>query len=211
MVLDRGIDRCRTGAGVINLTQLATLTLRTPREAARMLMAMDLGRDVLWTALALVSILNAIALPVLIASSAPEVQAQFPSYLGSPLAVFVLLAGIMVIYVHSVYWAGLALGGEGRLDDVLALLVWLQVLRTVVQLSTLVLTFVVPVLAGLLSLVALVWAFWILLNFVAEALKLPSLGHAFVALALALVGLVLGMGILLAIIGVVAQGTLNNV
>ena len=196
---------------MINWAELAKTTLRDPREGARSVLALDLGRDTLWTALALVAAVNAIVLQVLISTSPAEVQGQFPSYFGSPIAVFALLAGIMVLYVHSVYWAGLSLGGKGRLDDMLALLVWLQVLRTAVQLAVLVLTFVVPALAGLVSLLAFVWSFWILLNFVAEALSFPSVGHAFFALAIALVGLVLSLGILLAIIGVVAQGTMTNV
>lgn len=196
---------------MINLTELAGTTLRTPRVAARMIIALDLGRDALWTALALVAAVNAVVLQLLISTSSTEVQAQFPSYFDKPLAVFLLLAGVMVIYIHTVYWAGLALGGEGRLDDVLAVLIWLQVLRTVVQLIVVVLTFLMPLFAGLVSMAAFVWAFWILLNLVTEALKLPSVGHAFVALAMALIGLVFGLGILLATIGVASQGVLSNV
>lgn len=196
---------------MINWGALTQTTLRDPREAARQIMALDLGRDALWTALALVAVVNAIVLQLLVSGVPPEVQAQFPGYFASPLVMFMLLIGVMVIYIHTVYWSGLSLGGEGRLYDVVALLVWLQVLRTVVQLFVLLLTLTVPSLAGLASLAAFAVAFWILINFVAEALSLPSLGHAIMALAVAVVGLVLGLGILLAIISIAATGTMSHV
>ena len=195
-----------------DLIALAKTTLRAPREAAREIMALGLPRNVLWTALALVAAINTLILQILISASPPETQAQFPSYfVGSPLAVYVLFAGIMVVYMHSVYWAGLALGGKGLLFDVVALLVWLQALRTIAQFAVVALTFVVPALAGLLSLVVFAVALWILLNFVTEAMGLPSIGHAMMALLLAVIGLVMGLGILLAVLGLAAQGTLNNV
>ncbi|MGB3243590.1 MAG: YIP1 family protein [Sulfitobacter sp.] len=190
---------------------LVQATLRDPRGAARTIIALDLPREVLWTTLALVAAVNTIILQLLIAASPAEAQAQFPSYFNAPLAVYVLLAGVMVIYIHSVYWAGLALSGKGRLFDVLALIVWLQVLRTAIQIIVLVLTFILPALAGLVSLVAFAWGLWVLLNFMVEAMALRSIGHAGLALVLAIIGLVLGLGILLAIIGLAAQGTVSNV
>lgn len=197
-----------TGA---DIGQLAQTTLSAPRQAARQIIAMELPRDVLWTALALVAAINTIVLQLLISISPPEAQSQFPSYFNAPLAVYILLAGIMVLYVHSVYWAGTAMGGQGRLFDVLALIIWLQILRTCAQFVVVVLTVVAPSLAALLSLVVFALAFWILLNFVTEAMALPSLGHTFLALLMAVIGLVLGLGILLAVLGLAAQGTFNNV
>lgn len=195
----------------LNLIDLARTTLRTPREAAQQIMALELSRDVLWTGLAMVAAINTIVLQLLIWMSPAETQAQFPSYFSAPLAVYVLFAGIMVVYIHSVYWAGLALGGKGQLYDILALLVWLQVLRTVAQVVVLAATLIAPALAGLLSIVVFAVALWILLNFVTQAMALPSLGHALMALFIAVIGLVMGLGILLAILGLAAQGTLGNV
>ena len=194
-----------------DFTMLAQMTLRDPREAARIIMALNLPREVLWTALALIAAINTIILQLLIAASPPETQAQFPSYFSAPLVVFTLLAGVMVVYVHTVYWAGRAISGKGLLFDILALIVWLQVLRTAIQLIVLVLTMVAPALAGLLSIVAFAWGLWVLLNFMVEALELPSLSHAGLALMLAVVGLVLGMGILLAVLGLAVQGSVSNV
>jgi hypothetical protein len=191
------------------LMPLVQTTLRAPRLAAEQIIGWRLSRDALWTALALVAVLNTFVIVLLIQVSQPSVP--LPSYFSMPLALYVLLAGILVVYVHAIYWAGLAIGGQGALNDVLALVVWLQVLRAVAQVGVLVLTIVVPSLALILSLTIGIWGLWILLNFIALALNLPSIGHAIAVLIIGAVGLVLGLGILLSLITVAATGVLNNV
>lgn len=192
-------------------TELAKTTLRTPRVAAQQIMAMKLGRDVVWTALFALAALNAIVLHLTLANAPPAMQAQLPGYTSNPLTIFMLLAGMMVLYFHMLYWSGLSMGGTGNLYDLVALLVWLQVLRTVVQILTLGLTFTLPALAGIVSLVAAVWALWILICFVTEALNLPGIGHAVMALVVSLVGVILGLGTLLALLGAAAMGVTGNV
>jgi hypothetical protein len=188
---------------------LVQATLRTPRLAAQQIIGWQLSRDVLWTALALVAVLNTFVIVLLIQMAQSSVP--LPSYFSAPLALYVLLAGVLVIYVHAIYWAGLAIGGKGTLGDVLALVVWLQVLRAVAQVGVLVLTVLVPSLALVLSLIVGVWGLWILLNFITTAMNLPTTAHALVVLVIGAVGLVLGLGVLLSVIGLSAQGVLNNV
>lgn len=191
--------------------ELAKTTLREPRAAARQIMAMEIGRDVVWTALLALAAINAIVLHLTLASAPAGMQAQLPAYTANPLTIFLLLAGMMVLYFHMLYWSGLSVGGKGQLYDLVALLVWLQVLRTVVQLFTLGLTFALPALAGIVSLVAAVWALWILICFVSEALNLPGIGNALMALVVSLIGVILGMGTLLALVGAAALGVTGNV
>ncbi len=195
-----------TGTAFLPLVQL---TLRNPREAAAHIINWHLGRDVLWTALALVAVLNTFVLVLLIQMAQPDMP--LPSYFRTPLVLYVLLAGILVIYVHTIYWAGLAIGGQGALADVLALVVWLQVLRALSQVGVLVLTLLVPQIAVLLSLVIAGWGLWILLNFISTALNLPSIGHAIVVLIIGVLGLVVGLGTLLTLIGLASQGAVSNV
>ncbi len=192
-----------------DLIALGQLTLRDPRTAARTIIAQALPRDVLWTALALVAAINTGVIVVLLALSPPGVP--LPDYFNAPLALFVLLAGTSVVFVHAIYWGGLALGGKGALNDVLALVVWLLALRAVAQLGVMVLTLLLPLLALVASLVIAVWGIWIMLNFIAEALTLPSLMHAIAVLIIASVGLVLGLGLLLSFFGLGAQGVASNV
>ncbi|AXI42436.1 Yip1 family protein [Sulfitobacter sp. SK011] len=188
---------------------LVQTTLRAPRLAAAQIIGWQLGRDVLWTALGLVAVLNTFVVVLLVQMAQPDMP--LPSYFNAPLVLYVLLAGTIVVYVHAIYWAGLAIGGEGSLGDVLALVVWLQVLRAVAQIGVLVLTVLVPSLALVLSLAIAVWGLWILLNFITTALNLPTIGHAAAVLIIGAVGLVLGLGVMLSLIGLAAQGVLSNV
>ncbi|MGJ8626452.1 MAG: YIP1 family protein [Sulfitobacter sp.] len=188
---------------------LVEMTLRTPRDAAAQIINWQLGRDVLWTALALVAVLNTFVIILLIQVTQPDMP--MPSYFNAPLALYVLLAGLLVVYVHAIYWAGLAIGGQGALADVLALVVWLQILRALAQVGVLVLTILVPQLALLLSLIIAFWGLWILLSFISTSLNLPSLGHAIAVLIIGAVGLVVGLGFLLTLINLAAQGVLSNV
>ncbi|MBD3663281.1 YIP1 family protein [Sulfitobacter aestuariivivens] len=192
-----------------DIIDLAKLTFRDPAAAGKAILALGFSRDVLWTALALVAAFNAVFLQLLMATAGPD--QQLPSYFSTPLAAFVLIAGMMVIYIHALYWAGMAMGGNGRLIDLLALVVWLQVLRTGLQLVIILLSVFSPTLAALATLVVFAWGVWVLLTFLMTALNLTSYGHALVVVVVGLIGLVLGLGILLAFIGVLAQGTQANV
>ncbi|NUH64227.1 YIP1 family protein [Sulfitobacter sp. S0837] len=186
------------------LLPLAQTTLRDPRAAAAMIASVPIERNVLWMGVALIAALNALVISATFVLAPPAMV--LPGYFHMPLALFVLLAGLMVLYVHALYWVGRAMGGQGRVAPLLASVVWLQFLRLVAQLGVIVLTFALPPLALLASVVVTFWGLWILLNFVAEILALPGLFHAAAVLAGAALGVVLGLGFLLSLIGLTAQG-----
>lgn len=187
-----------------DLVPLARTSLRAPRDAADRIMTLGLPRDVLWTALALVAVVNTFLVLLAVNMSTPPLE--LPGYFQRPIALFLLITGMTVIYVHAIYWAGLMLGGKGSLNDVLALVIWFQVLRAVAQVAVVVLSLAVPVLGLMLSLAILIWGAWIILNFIAAAMHLPSVAHALGVLIVSAVGLVIGLGLLLALIGTVTQG-----
>lgn len=192
-----------------DLIPLVKTTVRNPPDAARMIMGLNLSREVLWTALALVAALNTLIIQALLSGSGPN--AAIPSYFYAPLTLFVLMAGVMVVYVHALFWAGLMVKGQGRLDDLLAVVVWLQALRTAAQVGIILVSLMVPAIGMLAMVLVAVWGFWILLNFIATALNLPSPAYGLVVLIIGLAGLVLGLSILLALVGVGAQGNTPNV
>lgn len=186
------------------LMPLVQTTLRQPRLAAEMIMGLGLKRDVLWTALALGAALHALVLQLVLSVSEPAMP--LPGYMSMPLVLFVLIAGVMVIYVHALHWAARALGGKGELWDMLAVIVWLQLLRATAQLILLVVSLAKPLLGMVLALVVGVWGLWILFNFIAAAGRLPTAGHGIAVVVMAAVGLVLGLSIFLSLIGLSAQG-----
>lgn len=178
---------------------LIRTSLSTPRLAAAEVMGMGLSRDTLWTGLALVAVINTFLVYFMVGmSTGPTLP--LPGYFERPLVLFFLIAGLTVVYVHAMYWAGHAIGGQGRLMDVLAVVVWFQVLRAIAQAAVIFLSLAIPALGALLSLVVAVWGFWIFLNFLAQALNLTSAWHSIAVLVVAFVGLVLGVGLLTALI-----------
>ncbi len=189
------------------LVPLIQQSLKAPRDAAETVIGMQLGRDVLWTALALVAVINTFLILIIIEVSGPTVP--LPGYFNRPLALFILIAGLTVVYVHAMYWSGLAIGGQGNLMDVLALVVWFQILRALAQGLVILVSLLIPSLGALLSLAVAIWGFWIFLNFLATALHLNSPWHAIAVLVVAFVGLVLGLGILMAVLGGLAQGVMS--
>ena len=189
------------------LIPMIQTSLRNPRGVARLIMSMGLGRDVLWTALALVAVINTFLILLIVATSSATMP--LPGYFDKPLTLFVLIAGLMVVYIHAMYWAGLAVGGKGALMDVLAVVVWFQVLRAIAQAAVVLLSLAIPPLGAILSLVVAGWGIWIFLSFLAEALNLRSLWHGVAVVCVAFIGIVMGMAVLIAMIGGAAQGVLS--
>lgn len=194
---------------------LAVATLREPQETATRIMGWQIGRTELYLALIAVSAVNAflagasgILAPVPTDPAAVEAVPML-ALLDRPLALFVLIAGGLVVSVHGLFWAGRAMGGSGALTDMLALLTWLQALRAAAQAVVLVLSLAAPLLGGLVALVVVIVAFWLLLHFISAALRLDSLFRALGVLVAVMAGLLLGLMLLLTLTGLTAGGLTN--
>ncbi|MEP2921252.1 YIP1 family protein [Sulfitobacter sp.] len=190
------------------LKDLALETLQSPRSAAQKIMNLFLGRDVLWTALVLVAVLNSIIFGISILT---EDVSQLPSFMRNPISFFFIIAGVQVMSVHGFYWAGRAIGGQGDLGDLLSLLVWLQALQMAAQAVLFVVTIIAPTIGQLLSLGVSGMALWITVNFITEALRLPTLLHGVGVIVLAAVGVAFGLMMLIGLIGMGAMGVSPNV
>jgi hypothetical protein len=190
------------------IIDLAVETIQRPRSAAQRIMALNLSRDVLWSSLFLVSAINSIIYSFSLLFSDTS---MLPALFSNPVLFFVIVTGVLVLTVHGFYWTGRAIGGQGDLGDLLALLVWLQALRTVAQAVMFVLMLVSPVLAQLFSLGVGILGLWITVNFITEALHLPTVLHAVGVMVLAAVGIVFGLAILAGLIGLGAMGVPSNV
>ena len=191
---------------------LAVDTLRDPQTTAQRIMAWDLDSRLVYMALFAVAAINAIvtsAPVVLVPGSVDDAARQampILTLMERPFVLFALVAGGLVVMVQALYWAGRAMGGQGRLADMLVLLVWLQGLRAAAQVVVFVLSLAVPMLAGLFALVVIVVAFWLLLHFISAAHHFGSLFQAFGLFASVVAGLFLGLMLILTLMGVSAGG-----
>ncbi|WP_375227722.1 YIP1 family protein [Roseobacter sp. S98] len=188
---------------------LALLTLRDPKAASDVLLSTRLPRQVLWIAVALISVANTIlsyASHLLL-----PVPAPLDAIVTNPFVYFTLVAGGFVVMVHALFWTGRMLGGTDNMNDVLQLLIWLQVLRTAAQIVVIALLLTVPAIATLFLLFVGIATLWIFLNFLNIGLQLNSLWHAVGVLIAGSAAMVLGLSLLLSLIGVSAMGVPANV
>lgn len=185
-----------------DLAALAMDTLRDPRGTGERLIALNLGLPVLWTALALASVLSALLFSINMAIF--PAAFPMPGLFFNPILYAVVLAGGMVISMHLLTWMGTMLGGRGSLAEVTVLLVWLQYLRLAAQLGLLLLTMIMPPLGMMATIVVAFYSLWLLLNFLDVAHRFGSLAKALVVLLMTAVGIVVGLSFLLALIGVPA-------
>jgi len=186
------------------LLQMMSLSVRDPAEAARRLIALDLDRSTLWTALVLVAVINTLlqAVVLLLVPPPPPLGGLF----ASPLVSASLLLGWMVLSVYAILWAGRSLGGTARLEDVMTVLVWLHLLWAVVRVGVLVLLVMAPMLSTLFILGATALGLWILVHFVDQAHHLNSPAKAVGVLIAAFVGIVLGLSLAVSLLGLNLPG-----
>lgn len=185
------------------LTMIYTLALRTirePREVARELIAMEIDRTVLWSALGLAVILNTIIYQITLILSPPQVS--LPLLFSAPLVFAVLIGAGLVMSIYALTYAGRFLGGKAALTAIMTLLVWLQFLRFALQLATFILLPIMPGLGGLLVLAATLYGMWILLQFIDVAHEFDSLATTFGALVLSGLAIMVGLAIALNLVGI---------
>ena len=179
-------------------------TLRRPGEAAEQVLAMPLSRMELYLALVAGAALNAsITGGTMLLFPLPD---AWPTFMSQPLVYFVIVAGGLVLFSHALTWTGRGMGGEGTIDDILKLMIWLQFVRIALQVLGVVLMIVLPQLGALYYIAVMALSLWIVLHFVQAGHRLGSLGGAALVLFVTFVGLVLGLSLLLALVGVGSLG-----
>lgn len=183
---------------------LALETVSAPRAAAARILEFRPGRDWLWQAMLCAVVLNALVFGVSTLIAPPETE--LPPMMATPFLFALTMACGLVITIFGVFWVGAWLGGEARLDDILVLMTWLQVLRFAVQLAALVLGLIAPALAAMGLMAASILGVWILVNFINVAHRFDNLLKAFSVLILAGMGVSMGLILMLSIIGVSTAG-----
>lgn len=185
--------------------RLAVQTVTAPRDVARLLLALRLGREPLILLFALAVVVNALLYGVvLLMPGAPPVAVSAPVF-------GVLMAASLLATIVAVTQSGRWLGGTARLAEVAILLIWLQGLRALVQALVVPLSVIAPGLSALVMLLASALGIWITVNFLDVAHGLGSLGRAAMVLILGIVGMALALMVLLALLGVNTNGMTGNV
>lgn len=191
------------------LQELVKETLFSPALAADRIMALRLPHEALWSAVVLVSVLNALmmTLSLQLADIDPEQLAAAPQIFRSPALLAMTMAGALVITIFMFYWAGRAIGGQAELGDILALLAWLQFVMLIMQAAVEILSFLVPGLLTLVATIGNVWGLFILVAFLDRGHRfgkpIKAIGLIILSMGLLLIGLLF----FLLLIGAAAEGT----
>jgi len=177
-------------------------TFRDPRGGARWVLSHDLPIRTCWEILLLVTVVStAIAVgaeaigaaePVLVFGVAGE---SFTLFLGLINLVALFLAALLI------YSIGAAAGGKGDLKGAVLLVAWLQSVLIFLQLVQFLAVLVLPPLAGLIGIFALVMLFWLPTNFIAELHGFQSLPAVFASIFFASFVLLLIVSVILTVLG----------
>ena len=162
-------------------------------------------REALWTALILVGVLNTILFTI--TNIVVPTPSPLPAAINNPVVILMIVTGGLLLSALALFWAGRALGGTGALRDILLLMIWLQALRVLVQLVTLLLLFIAPIFAVVFVMGANLLSIWILAHFVNAAHKLDSLVRS----AGVLVASIVGLSLILSLLGISFLGSTFDV
>lgn len=191
------------------LFALAWQTVIAPRDVAKLLISLRLSHEALLLAFATVVVLNALFFSVsLMISPAPS---PLQPMLGNPVIFMLSLGGSLAIVAVAITWTGRALGGTGTLEEVGVLVIWLQMLRMIVQVVMLLLLPLNAAAGALVAFLSAVAGIWILVNFIDAAHEFGSLFRAALVLLLGVTGMALGLSLIFSLIGVTSTGMASYV
>lgn len=183
------------------LLGLALQTVPEPRKVARDLFDLNLPREVLWTALMLVVVLNA-GLGVIAGMMFPVDPTRMGTILSSPVLLGVIEAAFMFGLAWAIYAIGRMFSGQGALSDGIITVVWMEFIFLMLQAATLILTLFAPGLAVVAMIVSIGLFFWILCHFIAESHGFGSIGLVFVSVLGMLIVAVFALSFVLVLLGV---------
>ncbi|MBV1896507.1 MAG: YIP1 family protein [Rhodobacteraceae bacterium] len=185
---------------------LAVLSIKDPAAAARQLLDLQIPRNTLWMLLLLVTVCNTILFTI--SDLMAPVPGPLADLIGTPFMMLGIVAGGLILTILSIRICGRLVGGTGTFDKVMVLIVWLQVLRLIVQAAVLFLMMTIPYLSALLVIVAAFVWLYLLVHFVNEAHQFGSLGRSAVVLIVSLVIPAVGIAVFLTLFGVPLTGTI---
>ncbi len=148
------------------MRELITNSLTDPARAAVDLLRMNFTIPVLLqAAIAVTALTTLLGLLTVTASGGPAdlISAAMSS---SPLSFAIMQFGMFLFMSGMIFLGGRAFGGIGSLQGSLLVGVWIGVMQLIIQVAQFLVLSLSPLLAGMMSLAALVWLFWALSQFV---------------------------------------------
>ena len=185
-----------------DLIQTGRLTLKDPRQGARVVLGWPFSVGELWLVLVLTAIVSALLAEFVVAQTPEGADPVLLAMMASPVWFAAIQFAGLAVLTALVFGIGRQFGGTGGFAGALALIGWLQSILIVLQVAQIAALLVMPPLALIISLVSLVLFLWLLTSFTAELHGFRSLGRTFVGM----IGAFLGVTVILSVILVLVFG-----
>ncbi|MEM9032275.1 MAG: YIP1 family protein, partial [Pseudomonadota bacterium] len=143
-----------------HLMTMVGRSLQSPREGAAEILAVGIPRDAIWLSLAIVVVLSVILAELTALASAVANPDVLSGIFGNPLAIGILQFLVLMATIGAVYGIGRAMGGSGSIDETAIIVAWLQFIMVCVQVVQTAALIIMPPMAGLIGIVALVLFLW---------------------------------------------------
>jgi hypothetical protein len=185
-----------------NLLRLARETVSNPREGATTILSFAPERQALWLMFALVIVLSLLLREVVAVFVGVPADGPIMGPIENSFVIFgLVMAGFLYITIHAVHRIGVFFGGTGSFEESALLVIWLQFILICVQVIQIATLFVLPPLAGLVTIIAIALYLWLLVNFIAVLHGFTSLGMVFVTTLLSAFALLFVFSLILAVLG----------
>ncbi|MCU4651973.1 YIP1 family protein [Roseibacterium sp. SDUM158016] len=181
-----------------NLLRLARDTVSNPREGAATVLSFAPAPQALWLMFALVIVTSLFMGEFVLLLTGAAAQSQVPQ---SPVAMAIAQVVFLVVMIQAIHRIGRFFGGTGSFQEAMLLVIWLQFILICVQVIQILAILIVPPLAGIITLLAIVLVFWLLVNFVAVLHGFTSLAMVFVATLVSAFGLAFVLTIVMSWLG----------
>lgn len=183
---------------------LVGLSVTNPPAAAQRVIGADLSRNTLWMGLLLISVLQ-----TLLFSTLPDqfrLPEQMQPIVNNPILMAMVIAGGISIIAFVLNWSGTLIGGAGNLSPVLAVMAWMQFLRLLGTLISIVLGVFLPTLGALASLAFGVFGIYIFVSFIDVALGFNSRLKSLFLIVFSFLAVSFGTSFVLALVAALVLG-----
>lgn len=175
---------------MIAIGPLVSQTIQAPSQAANQLLSLRLPREGVWTAFALVQVLNTLVFTFqVMVTPLPGELARFIS----PLEHLIANSVLQLTLTASLTAIGRWMNGQGGFVDMLSCQVWINFVQVLALLGLIVLTFLSPALAGILGYALAIFALYVSAHFISQVHKLGSAWRGFGVLVLALLAVIVAI------------------
>lgn len=187
---------------VNELAALARQAIAEPKAASAEVLRLGVPNDVIWPALGLIIVMSVII------NSIAEFLSPNPMGSVPPFTLVFFVAGVFIGFSLAIWKIGRLMGGQGTLQDAFLLTAFLQGIVLVAQIIQLLLLILMPMVAGLFSLVVTVLGVWLNVNFIGSLHGFDSLGRSFAVFFLASLAVAVLIVILASMAGITIGGAI---